>query len=122
LSRLRAILAERVRLDGAIAEVQSARLEAERNIRAAGTVTGAELAALGRWRDAARARTAALVREREGCERKLAAQRDRIAAARQRCRLLERLRDRRLDEWNRENQRQMDEFASEAYLARWNSR
>jgi flagellar export protein FliJ len=119
--RLQGLIAERVRLEQAIAEVHSACAKAEREIRAAGSVTGAELASLSRWREAARAQVEALDRERETCERNAAAQRDRIAAARQRCRLLERLKDRSLEEWNHENQRQMDEFASEAYLARWNA-
>ena len=40
--------------------------------------------------------------------------------ARRRCRLLERLKERRLAEWTTARDRELDELASESYLAKWN--
>jgi hypothetical protein len=39
--------------------------------------------------------------------------------ARRRCRLLERLRERRRAEWKTENDRELEQVAAESYLARW---
>ena len=39
--------------------------------------------------------------------------------ARRRCRLLERLKERRLADWTAERNRQLEEVASESFLARW---
>ena len=39
--------------------------------------------------------------------------------ARRRCRLLERLKDRRLAEWSKARDRELEELASESFLARW---
>jgi hypothetical protein len=41
--------------------------------------------------------------------------------ARRRCRLLERLRERRWDEWKAAADRELEETAAESYLARWES-
>ena len=40
--------------------------------------------------------------------------------ARQRCKLLERLRERRMNEWVGERDKELDELAGEAFLAGWN--
>ena len=39
--------------------------------------------------------------------------------ARRRCRLLERLKERRLAEWTAERDQELEEMAAETYLARW---
>jgi flagellar export protein FliJ len=119
--RLRQLLELRARLDRAIADTEAARLAEEGRVRG-GPVTGAELWALAAWQDAARESAARLAGERRKQDSEIAAQREHIAAARRRCRLLERLRERRLAEWNSENQRRLEEFAAEAYLARWQAR
>jgi hypothetical protein len=41
--------------------------------------------------------------------------------ARRRCRLLERLKERRLAEWTSARDRELEEVASESFLARWAS-
>jgi hypothetical protein len=42
--------------------------------------------------------------------------------ARRRCRLLERLRERRWTEWQLARDRELEELASDSYLAQWNRR
>jgi flagellar export protein FliJ len=119
--RLRQLLELRARLDRAIADTEAVRQAEEEKVRG-GPVMGAELWALAAWREAARETAARLAAERRKQDGEIAAQRERIAAARRRCRLLERLRERRLTEWDAENQRRLEEFAAEAYLARWQAR
>jgi hypothetical protein len=40
--------------------------------------------------------------------------------ARRRCRLLEKLKERRRAEWEKARDRELEELASESFLARWN--
>ena len=42
--------------------------------------------------------------------------------ARRRCRLLERLKERRLAEWTTARDHEVEEIAAESYLARWSQR
>ena len=51
--------------------------------------------------------------------KKLGEQQKVMLEARRRCRLLERLKERRLAEWTAERDRELDEIAAESYLARW---
>jgi hypothetical protein len=52
----------------------------------------------------------------------IAARQARIVEARRRARLLEKLRGRRLEEWRIAGEREMENFAAEAFLARWQPR
>jgi hypothetical protein len=54
------------------------------------------------------------------CGRDLAKQRKKYSEAKRRVRLLEELRDRRLQEWKYEEAAQLEELASESFLANWN--
>lgn len=118
-SRLRGLLELRNRSVRAREENEAALADAERKVLAAAAVTGAELWALSGYREASRERAATLEAECRERERDAAVQREKVRDARQRCRLLERLRERRMAEWTAGNQRELDAFATEAYLARW---
>jgi flagellar export protein FliJ len=118
-NRLRGLAAARLRLEGEMAGIEHERAEAERNVRAAQAVPAAELWALSAWRQAARSRLAALALRLRECDAEAARQRERVAAADRRCRLLERLRERRLGEWEYGEARELETAASDAYLARW---
>ena len=119
--RLKQMLAERERLEREIADVEAARLEAERQVRGAEVVAATDLWALGAYRKAAGARAEAMARRLAEHAAGIRAQRERIGVARQRCRLLERLKERRLADWLYANGREMENFAGDAYLARWNT-
>jgi len=54
------------------------------------------------------------------CSRELSKQRKKYSEAKRRVRLLEELRDRRLQEWKYEEAAQLEELASESFLANWN--
>jgi hypothetical protein len=53
---------------------------------------------------------------------KLAEQQKLMLEARRRCRLLERLKERRFTEWTATRDREVEEIAAESYLARWGRR
>ena len=60
--------------------------------------------------------------QRAAREQDLARQRQTMLEARRRYRLLERLRDRRWEEWRAAASRELENFASESYLAQWTRR
>jgi flagellar FliJ protein len=120
--RLRQLVEERAAVERGMAEVEAARMEAERQVRRAGDFAAADLWALAAYREAARLRTAALAVRLRECEDRITAQRERVAAARRRTRLLERLRERRFEEWRYLENREMEQFAGDAFLARWKRR
>jgi hypothetical protein len=54
------------------------------------------------------------------CGRDLAAQRKKYSLAKRRVLLLEELKNRRLQEWKYQEAAQLEELASESFLANWN--
>jgi hypothetical protein len=85
-------------------------------------VCGRDLAALGSFRLHVRKKNAELAARRVECEARLAAGRGEMLEARRRLRLLERLRDRRFEDWRLARDKELEELAAESYLARWTSR
>jgi flagellar biosynthesis chaperone FliJ len=112
-------LAEAARRAGKLEETRQAQKQAERASVRSGSLTGAELVAHSRWRLTLERRTKVLAAEAAAMEPKLAARRARVMEANRRVRLLERLKERRREEWNHHSQRQLDDMAGDAYLARW---
>ena len=82
-------------------------------------LAGRDLAALGRFRLLVQSREKQISLQRAGCQRELAVRKTAMLEARRRCRLLERLKERRLAEWTLARDRELEEVASESYLARW---
>jgi hypothetical protein len=76
-----------------------------------------ELAALGLFCRQAKKREARLSEQWENSKRSLESQRKVVLAAQQRLQLLEKLHDRRLEEHRYQESRELEELASESYLA-----
>jgi hypothetical protein len=106
-------------LDRVWAEWEAAGIKAELQVRQSRTITGRELAALGNFRLLVRSREAGIARQRAERVKSLAVQRAALLEAQRRCRLLERLRERRLEEWRLAGNKEIEELASETYLAQW---
>jgi flagellar protein FliJ len=98
---------------------ESAR-RAEAHVRELKGVTGQDLAALAEFRLHVLARMKELELRRAEQSKKIAVQQTAMLEASRRCRLLERLRERRLEEWREAENRELEELASESYLANWN--
>jgi hypothetical protein len=112
--------AELSTLDRRRAEVEASGIRAEIQVREWNPIAASELTALGSFRLAVKTEEAELARRRAECARKLAEQQQHMLEARRRCRLLERLKDRRLTEWTAACDREIEEIAAESYIARWN--
>lgn len=111
--------AEIASLDNAKAELESTRLHAETGLRASTALSGYDLAALSGFREYVQIQSRNLAVRRAEAEKSLVMQQEAMLEARRRCRLLERLKARRLSEWEAARDKELDELASESYLARW---
>ena len=112
--RQSAALAE---IDRTRAELEVTSIRAEVQVRAWTPLAGQDLAALARFRDYVDHQERTLAVRRAACQRQLEEQHKAMLEARRRCRLLERLRERRWAEWRADSDREQEQFAVECYLA-----
>jgi hypothetical protein len=92
----------------------------ETQVREWDGVTGQDLTALAEFRLHVLGRLKEIASRRQVQSEKIAAQQAAMLEASRRCRLLERLRERRLEEWREAENRELEELASESFLANWN--
>lgn len=109
-------------IDRLRAECEASGIKTELQVRAWTPVTGRDLEALGSFRLQVKAREAGIALQRAGQVKKLEAQQAAMLEARRRCRLLERLKEQRIEEWRTAENRELETVASETYLAQWNHR
>ena len=120
--RFRQQTAKLAGLDLASAQVTAAGNTAERQVRVWNPVAGGELSALGSFRLHVKLKETELAVSRAECRRELGRREKVMLEARRRLRLLERLRERRLAEWRGARDKELEDLASEAYLAKWKRR
>jgi flagellar export protein FliJ len=118
-ARLAPLVAESGRLGAAHLEIVSAHDRAQLNLLSSGPMDGADLEALAHYRARLEKQKAMVEHKAHECREQIAAQQVRIVEAQRRARLLEKLRGRRLEEWRIAGEREMENFAGEAFLARW---
>jgi flagellar export protein FliJ len=118
--KLKQLMAAVADLDRRRMEIENAGRSAELEVREWRPVTGGDLAALGRYRMAVAQQEQNLDRQRVQAQQRVAEQHKVIQEARRRCRLLDRLKEKRLTEWETARDRELEEMAAESYLAQWN--
>lgn len=106
-------------MDRVAAELEASGIRAEVEVREWRHIEGRDLAALSGFRVYLERRAKELAARRVEQARKLAECERAMLEARRRCRLLERLRDRRLAEWTSASAAESEQIASESYLARF---
>jgi len=84
------------------------------------TLLAADLTALAEYRDAVELRKYRLKRESAKVESDIIQQKAVVVEATRQCRLLEKLRDRRLEEWRKACDHELEIEAGDLYLAKWN--
>jgi hypothetical protein len=107
-------------LDRLREQMRASRTNAEEQVRAGGWSQGLDLAALGSFRLHVQAKEKDLALRRVEGEKKLEERRNAMLEARRRCRLLERLKERRKAEWDTAFNRELEAVAAESFLAQWN--
>lgn len=122
-SHLERLLGEQRRLEEAAAELATALEESRgalsRQAAAKGPIEAAALAALEEFAAGARIQLETLRRRQAELAGRIQTQRTRLAAARRDLRLLEKLRERARAAWELDYARELEQLASELYLARW---
>jgi flagellar biosynthesis chaperone FliJ len=99
--------------------MQASRAYAESQVRTGGSALGFDLAALGAFRLHVQAKEKDLAQRRLAGEKKLEERRNAMLEARRRCRLLEKLKERRKAEWDAAFSRELEAVAAESFLAQW---
>jgi hypothetical protein len=120
--KFRQLAAALAAVDKESAEWETAGIQSETAVRGWSPVCGQDLAALGNFRLRVRKRRVELAARRIECCQSVASGRSAMLEARRRFRLLERLKERRHEDWRLARDRELEELASESYLARWAGR
>ena len=109
-------------IEGRAAELNEERAASEKALIAAAAATGEEMAALGAFQRFAIADQRRLAAKRAECVERIAKQILAVTAKRRDVRLIEKLKETRLETWTKDLSREIDAQAEEAYLATWNRR
>jgi hypothetical protein len=116
-AKYRRSLAAAAALDRAQAELEASGIQAEVQVRAWRPVAGNDLLALSMFRQSVRTKEKQIAARRAEARKSAEIQLRAVLEAQRRCRLLERLKGRRLAEWQAVNDRVLEELATESFLA-----
>jgi flagellar export protein FliJ len=106
-------------LERELLDLDAAVAGAEMEVRRTNGMQGRDLAALASYRSGMQKRKQEVSARRQQSKMALEKQQAIMLEARRRCRLLERLRDRRRKEWQAACDRELEEGAQESFLAGW---
>jgi hypothetical protein len=118
-ARFKQQLATLAALDRERAGWEAAGIKAEIQVRDWNPVAGHDLTALDNFRLNVKEREKEIDGRRLDCQRELAARQSAMLEARRRYRLLERLEERRLAEWQAARDHELEVMAAESFLAKW---
>jgi hypothetical protein len=118
-ARFKQQMAAMAALDHERAGWEAAAIKAEIQVRDWNPISGRDLTALGNFRLDVKQREIDVDARRLECRKALEALQSEMLVARRRCRLLERLKQRRLSEWQSARDHELEQQASESFLAKW---
>ena len=119
-AKLKALVQEQLHLQTLLAEVSAERSKLISSLGAMPDLRGDDLRTLTACGLRLRRNAENLAQQLLRCGRDLAKQRRSYSQAKRRVRLLEELKHRRLEEWKYQEAAQLEELASESFLANWN--
>jgi flagellar export protein FliJ len=119
-AKLEKLNEERRAVEERMIELEREKSENETAVLGGESTDALALRALDEYRRFAKFRRSTLAREREDADAKAAAQRSRIIEAQRRVRLLEKLKARKAKLWHVSLDKEIEEQAAEAFLAKWN--
>lgn len=109
---------EAAELEAERSRMEAAGIGAETQVRAWSPVTGSDLAALANYRKYVAAQEQQIAVRHAEARKRAEEQQKAMQEARRRCQLLERLKERRLAEWQAAANKELEELASDSHLAR----
>ncbi len=118
-ARLAPLLAERKRLEAARQDLLAAWERAGKRLLAGESARGSDLVALGSYRARLQRESETNERQQKDAQERIYRQQARVREAHRHLRLLEKLRQRQLEQWRLAWDHELENFAGEAYLARW---
>jgi flagellar FliJ protein len=95
--------------------------KSEKALKSADSVTGQDLQLFDSYGRAMREELKRMDKTRVECRKRIAAQLAVVVVKRREVKLLEHLKEQKLDKWEEEMSKEIDSQAEEAYLAKWNS-
>lgn len=116
LAGLQYKLASIIARDKALTEAE---LETETDLAKSPTLNGMDLQRFAAFQLRVRSERASLQASRIQCDAQIIEQRKRLLKARKEARVLEKLREKRLEAWTYLNDREVETIAAEAYISRW---
>ena len=119
-AKLEHLVREQVRLQTLRAGLSAEKSKLDASLGALPELRGEDLRAVTAYTLRLRRQAENLRDLQNRCEREVAVQKQKFREAKQRFRLLEELRERRLATWRYEESRELESLASESYLANWN--
>jgi len=119
-AKLELLLREQLRLQTIRADLSTEKSKLDRSLDTLPDLRGADLRALSAHSLSLKRQADNLVKLLAKCDRDLSEQKKSYRAAKQRVRLLEELRARKLEEWRQEKAREQETLATESFLAVWN--
>jgi flagellar biosynthesis chaperone FliJ len=117
--KLEGLYAELRALDTREAALMQQKAQSEKALRAAKSVTGFDLELFATFRDAMTLEQHRLEKARADCRKRIDAQLVVVTMKQRDVRLLEHLKEKRFDKWEKEMFKEIDRQADEAYLAKW---
>ena len=118
-AKLKKLLQEQLQLQKIRAEIGAEEARLASSLGTLQGLSGADLRAAHSYSLLLRKQAEKLLRHLSKVEQELTTQKAAYRQAKQRCRLLEELRSRKLAEWTYEQARELDALVSESYLANW---
>ena len=119
-AKLKALVQQQLHLQTRLAEVSAERSKLISSLGTMPDLRGDDLRTLTACGFRLRSTAESLAQQLHRCGRDLSVQRRKYSEAKRRVRLLEELKDRRLQEWKYQEAALLEELASESFLANWN--
>ncbi len=115
---LRQMLAEKQKVAAARAQIERESAQTVRELLAQPMVGSLDLESLDSYRLYVRGKVRDFEHQEEQCDKRIAAQRERVVEARRQSELLERLRQKAWAEWRAAGNKEQEEMAAELFLAK----
>lgn len=119
-ARLELLIREQLRLQTLRAGLSEEKSKLDRSLDSLVELRGVDLRTAAAYNLRLKRQAENLMEQAARCERNLAEQKKKYRAAKQRLRLLEELKARKLAEWRKEQARELEVLATESFLALWN--
>jgi flagellar export protein FliJ len=121
-ARLEALFRKRRECEEVAARLESDKNTAERQVRAQSVLTAQDLESLESFGHYVVAQKARLARDVRQLNEAITAQQAKLTEARRQVRLLEKMKERKWDEWRAAADREMEAEAAELFLSKWSGR